>query len=95
MSDDQFKQVLQLLSAIEIRLSGVETRLVEHQEESRKEHGEMGDLIGGLSEHTDKTVAAASDKVVQMLTSRFSATLQEHDKRITRVEEHVGLPPLK
>lgn len=108
MSDDQFKQLHHLLSAIETRLSVLEkgqedikmdvgtvkTSLKGHQEESRKEHGEIGELIGGLSDHTDKVIAAAEEKTVQMLSERVSTVLQHQDRRITRLEKNAGLSPL-
>lgn len=109
MGDDQFKQLHQLLSTIESRLSALEkgqdeiganvdtvkTSLKDHREESRKEHEEMGLLVGGLAEHTDRSIVSAQEKTVQMLSDRVSTVLQHQDKRITRLERNAGLAPLE
>ncbi|MEU5425725.1 hypothetical protein AB0H73_08955 [Streptomyces olivoreticuli] len=92
--DARIEQMDVRLSQVESRIDRVDARLEAHAQESKKEHEELGELISGLAAHTDKVVAAAHDKTVQMLTNRMSVTLQHQDKRITRVEKHLNLAPL-
>ncbi|MBT2451274.1 hypothetical protein J7F03_30240 [Streptomyces sp. ISL-43] len=65
-----------------------------HAQASKKEHEELGVLISGLAEHTDKAIEAAHQKTVEVLTNRMKVTFEHQDQRITRVEKHLNLPPL-
>ncbi|MFD8988988.1 hypothetical protein ACFVZ4_13140 [Streptomyces goshikiensis] len=70
------------------------SQLEAHRKESKKEHEELGGLISGLAEHTDKAIEAAHQKTVEVLTNRMKVTFEHQDKRLTRVEKHLNLSPL-
>ncbi|MER6316231.1 hypothetical protein ABT237_20960 [Streptomyces sp. NPDC001581] len=108
-TEEQLNQLRGLLSPIENRLGALErgqnsleqgqkdllSQFEAHRQESKKEHEELGGLISGLAEHTDKAIEAAHQKTVEVLTNRMKVTFEHQDKRITRIEKRLDLPPLE
>lgn len=89
-TDEQLNQLRELLSPIEKQLGALEQGQEAHREDSKKQHEELGILISGLAEHTDKAIDAAHQKTVDVLTNRMKVTFEHQDQRITHIETHLN-----
>jgi len=87
-TEQQLDQLRQLLSASEEK---VLTRIASLEGEMKKSQEDQAELFEAMTVHIDES----EKTIVATLTERISVALTHHDKRITRVEKHLDLPPLE